>query len=223
MKTKLKKIVPYILIVLAVILLGIVISVVLQFTFKGEVISMEEPEPPISEQKYTLVNESKMDEQDITDLVVNMRDDMVNYLNPIRYYTITDIEPSYSEEDNEKYMVLTDDFTDNLKFLVTTNLYNKLINNFEILKTENNKVYYKVSKDEFNPLFNNSALNIFDYTNMEIHPIYANEDKIESIVKYKYCDKENSDLCRRDDDYNFNLVKENDTWLVDNIGYKFNE
>lgn len=223
MKSKLKKLVPYILIVFVVILLGIVISVILQFTFKGEVVDFEEPESPISEKKYTLINDSKMKEEDITDLVVNVRDDMVNYLNPIRYYTITDIEPSYSDEDNEKYMVLTDDFTDNLKFLVTTSLYNKLINNFEILKTENNKVYYKVSKDEFNPLFNNSALNIFDYTNMEIHPIYASEDKIESIVKYKYCDKENSDLCRRDDDYNFNLVKENDTWLVDDIGYKFNE
>lgn len=222
MKAKLKKLLPFILIFLAVILLGVVISVVLQFKFKGEVINIDDPNKPVEENKYTLVNESEMEEEEITTLIVNMRDSMAEYFNPIKYYIISDVDPSYSEEDNNKYMVLTEEFTDNLKFFTTLNLYSKLTANFELLKTENEHIYYKVSKDEFTPLHNESALNIFDYTEMEVHPIYASDEKIESIIKYKYCE-ENEDVCRRDDDYNFVLIKEDNNWLIDDIGYNFDE
>ena len=218
MKKKFKKLIPYILIVLAIILLGIAISVVLQFTFKGEKLNLDDPENPVEEKVYTLDNQSSMNEDELDYLINHKRDDMMNFFDPIRYYNISDIDETYTEEDNEKYMVLTSEFTDNLRTYVTDNLYQKLVRNFEVLKTENDIIYYKVSKDEFKPLYSFSAIAKFDYTELEAYPIYASDERIDSIIKLKICDDEIYDLCRRNDDYNFSLVKENEEWLIDDIG-----
>ncbi len=223
MKKKFKKLLPYILIVIAVLLLGIVISVVLQFNFKGEKYNLDDPNKPVEEKTYSLDNQSSMSEDEIDYLINNKRDDMMNFFEPIRYYRLSDIDSNASEEDDEKYMVLTDNFTDNLKLFVTNNLYEKLIKNFEVLKTEDNKVYYKVSKDEFTPLHSFSAIAKFDYTILESHPIFANDEIIESIIRLKICDDEIYDLCRRDDEYDFKLVKQENDWLIDDIGYNFDE
>ena len=220
MKAKFKKIVPYILIILAVILLGIVVSVVLQFSFKGEVIDLNDPISPVEEEKYDFVNESEMNEEEITDLISNMREQLINNLNPIHYYNLIEVDPSSSEEDNEKYMVLTNDFVDKLRLYVSLNLLDSLTDDFDLIKEEEDTLYYKVSKEKYNPLFNDSSLNIFNYTDMEIYPIYANNRKVESIIKFKYC---NSEICQRDDDYQFNLIYEDNNWIIDDIGYSSNE
>ena len=218
MKAKFKKILPYILIVLAVILLGIVISVVLQFNFKGENIDLREPSKTEGEKQYNLVNESTMNEDEINNIIESKRDDIIGFFNPIRYYNISDIDPSFNKDDDEKYMVLTNDFTDNLKLLVTGNLFNKLTSHFETLKVEDNTTYYKVYKEEFTPLHSNSAIAIFDFLDKEIHPTYASNKKIESIVRLKTCSDPIYKICSRDDEYKFVLVKENNDWLIDDIG-----
>ena len=137
MKAKLKKLVPYILIILAVILLGIVVAVVLQFNKKGENIDLRDPVKPVEEKTYNFVNNSSLDEIEIMNIIESRRDDIIGYFDPIKYYKLTDVEPSFTEDDNEKYMVLTNDFTDSLKFMVTSTLYDKLTANFEILKEDN--------------------------------------------------------------------------------------
>ncbi len=223
MKRNLKKLIPYILIVLAIILLGIVISIVLQFTFRGEVIDLSDPETPYEEKTYHLDNESDMSEDEIVSLINSKRDEMMAFFDPIKYYNLTDIDPSFSAEDNEKYMVLTDEFTNSLRFLVTSNLYEKLVRNFEFLKIENNVNYYKVSKDEFTPLHSNSAIAIFYYTDLETHPTYANGNKIESVIRYKICDDEVYNFCRRDEEYKFVLVKDGSEWFIDDIGVPFDD
>ena len=223
MKAKIKKIIPYILLVLAIIILGIVISVVLQFNFKGENVDLRDPGKPVEEKTYNLVNESLMSEEEISNIVENKRNEIINFFDPIKYYNLSDIEPSYSSEDNEKYMVLTNEFTDNLQKIVTIDLYDKLTANFEILKEEENTIYYKVLKEEFTPLHSNSAIAIFNFLDREIHPTYANDERIESIVRLKICDDVEYNICRRDDDYKFVLVNEDNNWLIDDIGYSFDE
>ncbi len=223
MKVKIKKIIPYILLVLAIIILGIVISVVLQFNSRGENIDLREPGKPIEEKTYNLVNDSLMTEEEINNIIETKRNDLISFFDPIKYYNLSDIEPSYSSEDNEKYMVLTNEFTDNLQKIVTIDLYDKLTANFEILKEEENTTYYKVLKEEFTPLHSNSAIAIFNFLDKEIHPTYANDEKIESIVRLKICDDVEYNICRRDDDYKFVLINEDNNWLIDDIGYSFNE
>ena len=223
MKRNIKKLIPYILIVLAIILLGIVISIVLQFTFRGEVIDLSDPETPYEEKTYHLDNESDMSEDEIVSLINSKRDEMMAFFDPIKYYNLTDVDPSFSAEDNQKYMVLTDEFTNSLRFMVTSNLYEKLVRNFEFLKIENNINYYMVLKDEFTPLHSNSAIAIFDYTDLETHPTYANESKIESVIRYKICDDEVYNFCRRDEEYKFVLVKDGSEWFIDDIGVPFDD
>ena len=223
MKRKIKKLIPYILIVLAITLLGIVISIVLQFTFKGQVIDLSDPETPFEEKTYELVNESDMTEEEITNLIIDKRKEIMNYFSVIRYYNISDIDSFYTESDNDVFMVLTDEFADNLRFLTTWNLYEKLTRNFEVLKKENNTTYYKVLKNEFTILHNNSAIAIFDYTEMETHPIYASDEKIESVIRFKICDDKVYNFCRKDEEYKFILIKEDNEWLVDDLGADFDD
>ena len=222
MKAKIKKIIPSILLVLAIIILGIVISVVLQFNFKGENIDLRDPGKPIEEKTYNLVNESLMTEEEINNIIESKRNDLIDFFDPIEYYKISDIDSSFTSLDDEKYMVLTNEFTDSLQKLVTLDLYSKLTTNFEFLKEEENTTYYKVNKNEFTPLHTNSAIAVFNFLDKEIHPIYVNDEKIESIVRLKICDDVEYNICRRDDEYKFNLVNEDNNWLIDDIGY-FNE
>ncbi len=221
MKAKIKKIIPYILILLAVIILGFVVSVILQFNFKGENIDLREPEKPVEEKKYNFVNESLLEEDDIKKIIESKRDDIISFFNPIPYYNISDIDSSFTKEDDEKYMALTNEFTDNLRLLVTTDLFDKLTSNFEFIKVDGNTMYYKVSKEEFTPLHSNSAIAIFNFLDKEIYPTFASDEKIESIIRLKNCDDNN--VCRRDDEYKFVLVNEDDNWFIDDIGYSFDE
>ncbi len=221
MKRKIKNLVPYILIVLAIILLGIVISVIFQFTFRGQVIDLSDPEAPFEEKKYELVNETDMSSDEIVDFILAKRKEIMEFFNLIRYYNISDIEPLYTKEDDEKYMVLTDDFTDSLRFLTTSNLYSKLTRNFELLKVVNNVSYYKVLKSEFTSLHSNSAIAIFDYNEMEVHPLFASDDKINGVIRFLICDDKVYNFCRRDEEFSFALVKEDNNWLVDDLGFDY--
>ena len=99
MKRKIKNLVPYILIVLAIILLGIVISVIFQFTFRGQVIDLSDPEAPFEEKKYELVNETDMSSDEIVDFILAKRKEIMEFFNLIRYYNISDIEPLYTKEE----------------------------------------------------------------------------------------------------------------------------
>ena len=221
MKAKFKKLLPYILIILAVIILGIVISVILQFNFRGENIDLRDPEKPVEEKTYNFINNSSLNEEEIKKIIESKRTDIISFFDPIPYYNLSDIDSSFTKEDDEKYMALTNEFTENLKLLVTTELYDKLTSNFEFLKEENNTIYYKVLKDEFTPLHSYSAIAIFNFLDKEIHPTFANDEKIESIIRLKNCDDNN--ICIRDDEYKFVLVNEDDNWFIDDIGYSFDE
>ena len=118
-------------------------------------------------------------------------------------------------------MVLTDDFTDSLRFLTTSNLYSKLTRNFELLKVVNNVSYYKVLKSEFTSLHSNSAIAIFDYNEMEVHPLFASDDKINGVIRFLICDDKVYNFCRRDEEFSFALVKEDNNWLVDDLGFDY--
>ena len=162
MKRKLKKLVPYILIIIGVALLGVVLAGVLQFTYKDEMPDdPSDPEPQVQEpiiKTYNFTNESNMTKEQV-------------------------IDETYTEEDNEKYMVLTDEFANNLKRFVTLDLVTSLTKNFEILNTIGDTIYYKVSKDEFNPLHDQSAIANFNYTGIEFFPTYADDELIAVIMK----------------------------------------
>ena len=217
MKKAFKKILPYLLIVLAIILLGIAITVVLQFNFKKEKLQLDDPNNPV-EKNYNLDNQSDMSDDEIEQLVNYQRDDLMNFFDPIKYYKISEIDETYDEKDDEEYMVLTNEFTDNLKMLVTEDLFDKLTTNFEELKEEDNITYYKVDKDEFIPIRSYSAVAKYDYSILESHPIYASNDKISSIIVLKICNDEITELCRRNDEYQFELIKEDEEWKINDIG-----
>ena len=118
-------------------------------------------------------------------------------------------------------MVLTDEFANNLKRFVTLDLVTSLTKNFEILNTIGDTIYYKVSKDEFNPLHDQSAIANFNYTGIEFFPTYADDELIESVVRFKQCP--DNDTCRNYEDYDFTLLYTDEEWLVDDIGVNFNE
>ena len=115
-------------------------------------------------------------------------------------------------------MVLTNEFTDELASYTTAKLYQELTKNFEVLKKENDTIYYKVLKTAFNNLHNTSAIAIYNYTNLTIYPTYASESKINCMINIQLCEEKNNEECRRNEYYKFEIIKENGEWKINDIG-----
>lgn len=211
-KIKFKKFLPYILIVGGVGLLIIVSVVVMHFYDEGHFYT-DRPDMPDS---YELDNQSSMMYEEIMNIVLSKRDEMISYFHPLHYYNLSTIDSSSPTSLDDIYMVLTDKFILGLSNFATSSLASSLTSDFEEIKSDDDAIYYKVLKMEFDELHVDSALAIFNYTNMEIYPTYASDTEIKSMINFQIC--ESDDKCRRDDWYEFDLVNESGKWLINNIG-----
>lgn len=145
------------------------------------------------------------------------RTELIQFFKDAKYYNISEIDSTYKEEDNKNWMVLDKEFLTKLHSYITDDLYAKLTSPIEELKTEEDKAYYKTPHDTFENLFYESAIASLETNHQEIVLIYASESQVSARIKIQICEENKYNLCRRDDEYQFSLEKENETWKINSI------
>ena len=109
------------LVVIVGMLFVIVLLGVMSFTRKKENIDYTEELPVPEEIKFT--NASDMTEREIRELVEEKRTNLKNFFRDAQYYNIGDVSKNHTSEDNDKYMVINEDFLNELKTLLSSKAY----------------------------------------------------------------------------------------------------
>jgi len=104
--------------VLVALLLVLVIISVMSLEKTKEDIDVKLKNPIKEETEFQ--NESTMEEKDIRILVEEKRITLKNFFQNAKYYTISEVSKNHTKEDDENYIVVNEEFLNDLK-----NLYGK--------------------------------------------------------------------------------------------------
>ena len=207
------------LIVLGVVVLFIlIILVVFQFQHESENVTIDDRNPE-TEEVVVFENNSDYTEEEIRTTTENLRQALKDLLTNVEYYKISEINSTYTPEDDEKYMVIPETFFVRLQELVTEELYltywNKAtpITKDEDLAIEDN--LYQVPISIFDETYSHSAIAVNDVNTEELILKSATNERIEASEKIKICNEE--DICARDDEYTLVLEIEENTWKIAQI------
>lgn len=197
------------------ILFIIVLLGVMSFTRKKENIDYtEEPSAP-EEIKFT--NASDMTESEIRELVEEKRTNLKNFFHDAQYYNIGDVSENHTSEDNDDYMVVNEDFLNELKTLLSSRAYDDYYQYMEEIEKRSDinikGTLYMVPRDLFDRIYITSAIPSYDVSEEYLILESATNERIKARENIKLCNDEG--ICSRDDVYELDLVKEEDTWKVD--------
>ncbi len=217
MNNKMKWILP---ILIGILLVNIFIMI-LKFQGKIEIHNNSNNNENITEEEvvdpYAFHNESSMTIETVYDLILGKREELLKFFDNTKFYLLKDLDENSTEEDQEKYIVIDNEFISGFQKYITDNLYKQITKEVVLIKTIDNLSYYKVLKEGFEKLLSESSVATVETNSQEIYPILARDDMIYGLIKIKNCE-DNANTCSRDDEYRITLVKENDNWIIDDIG-----
>lgn len=203
-----------------IVLFGLVLVCVVTFEHHPEEITIPVEEKQKEEPKkteITFTNQSDMTEQEIRELVEQKRNDLKIFFQNAKYYTISEVGSGYQKQDDEKYIVIDEDFLNTLNDLVTKKIYNTYWMELEEISPQENirltKRIYKARKDLFEELYFSSAIAMKNVSEEKLLLKNATNEKIEAVENIRLLEETNK--VQRDDYYRLELIKEEDTWKID--------
>ncbi len=199
------------------LLFVLVIVVVMNFIRTRQTYDLSPEEP--QEEEIIFRNSSDMSEQEIRELVEERRMALKDFFKNAEFYLIGDVALDYTEEDNEKYLVVNETFLNDLRGLLTLDAYNEYWNQFTEIEPKKDVLLssriYMAPRDLFDSIYVTSAIPSYDVSEELLVLESATNDKIIARENIKLCDEDL--ICRRNDFYELNLEKEDDTWKIDNF------
>ena len=197
------------------ILFVIVLLGVMSFTRKKENIDYTEEPPAPEEMKFT--NASNMTESEIRELVEEKRTNLKNFFHDAEYYNIGDVAVNYTSEDNDEFMVINEDFLNELKSLLSARAYDNYDQYMEEIEKRSDiniqGTLYMAPRDLFDRIYITSAIPSYDVSEEYLILESATNERVKARENIKLCDDKG--ICSRDDLYELDLVKEEDTWKID--------
>lgn len=204
--------------VIIAVLFGLILVTILSFTKNPENIVIEDN--PIKKEEIVFQNNSSMSEKDIRDLLEAKREEFTAFINNIEYYKISEVGEKYTIEDDEKYLVLKETTLTELRNLVTEEFYttywDKLTEIVPKATIQLSGRIYEGPIDLFDELYSKSAIAQTNVSEEILILKSATDEEIVAIENIKLCG-EDSDICTRDDKYNYVLKKENDIWKINKL------
>lgn len=169
---------------------------------------------PITEENFQ--NESDMEEQEIRLLVEQQRQILKNFFQEAQYYTLSEVA-DYNKEEDENYIVVDEEFLQELKKLFTLELYTKYWEEFTEINPKatidlKSRVYM-ARKDLFDDVYTKSAIATLSVNEETLVLKNASNEKIETLVNIKLCE-ETEETCQRNEFYTFFLIKEDELWKI---------
>ncbi len=217
MKEKIKPYIPGILLVLGLGILVTVLIIILQFNTEGKKNVIFDGDDSSTPKEIIFKNNSSLADDEVKELLNTNREKIINFFKDAEHYVLSEIDKNYTSEDDEEFMVLDYEFLENLSLLTTSEFFEELTKDFELIKSDNENNYYKVDKEIFNPYFYKSAIATHNLSKYTIFPENATDKEISSVVRIELCEERDPNICRESHDCYFNLKKENDKWLIDLI------
>lgn len=200
------------------VLFGLILVTILSFTKNPENIIIEDN--PIKKDEIEFQNNSSMSEKDLRELLEMKREEFTTFIKNIEYYKISEVGQNYTTEDNEKHLVLGENTLTELRNLVTEEFYSIYWDQLnEIVPKATIKLSTRIYEGPitlFDELYSKSAIAQANVSEEILILKAATDEEIVAIVNIKLCEEE-SDICLRDDKYNFILKKENGTWKIDKL------
>lgn len=200
--------------VVAVLLILVILSVIsLEKTKENIDIKFKNP---IKEESVFL-NESDMEEKEIRILIEEKRTKLKEIFKKANYYKISEVSNDHTKEDDEKYIVVEESFLNELKELLTIELYTNYWNEFtEVTPKKDISIknrIYRTRKDLFDEVYTKSAIALLEVNEELLTLKMATNEKIESLENIKFCE-ENQEPCKRNEFYSFVLIKEENEWKI---------
>ena len=163
-------------------------------------------------------NESDLSEEEVREIVEEKRNILKDFFESATYYKPSEINREYTSADDENYLVVDESFLNELNALVTTEIYNSYFEQFvEITKDQDVAIterLYRGPKDIFDDLFYKSAIAMIDVNEEKTLLDRATNEYISAVINIRYCDKEQPDICSKNEYYVFELQKEENDWQI---------
>ena len=95
--------------IVMVVLFALIILTVFQFQQESEDVTIDERNP-VTEEEIVFENNSDYTEEEVRTTTENLRQSLKSLLTNVEYYKISEINSTYTPEDDEKYMVIPESF-----------------------------------------------------------------------------------------------------------------
>lgn len=189
-----KKLLEYkkILFILSLILLFFTMIIGFHFYHEFEEHQETVKDPVIlpSDDELDFQNSSSYSDEEIISMV-NERKKMLQdlfYDTPV--YDLQAVDPSRSDDDNERFWVFDERFLQGLNRLVVDSLYNEVYNQMTLLKNDVSHTFYVAERDIFDFVYADSSLINTGFVSTNLRVLYASNERISSSVTFIYSDEE---------------------------------
>lgn len=155
-------------------------------------------------------NESSLSVDEIWDIVEEKKGALRNLFYDSKVYEPHEIDPlNYTVSDNERYVVFDGNFVKVLNELVTEEIYNKIINEFILIKDQ----FYIADSDIFDSIYLYSAIAEIEVISSETRLVIANDEVINASVLIQVCEDEDTE-CNDNFSVPFELTKVDNIWKI---------
>ena len=124
----------WILPILIGILLVNIFIMILKFQGKIEIHNNSNNNENITEEEvvdpYAFHNESSMTIETVYDLILGKREELLKFFDNTKFYLLKDLDENSTEEDQEKYIVIDNEFISGFQKYITDNLF--ITNSFHL-------------------------------------------------------------------------------------------
>ncbi len=162
-------------------------------------------------------NSSDMSERDIRILVEEKRTTLKQFFENAKYYNISEISRNYTKEDDEKYIVVDENFLNEFRTLVTEEIYGRYWDELTEITPDTdalvNSRVHRGSKELFDTIASDSAISLYNVNEEILILESATNDRIVARENIKLCPEE-LEICSRNDFYRLILEKDQDVWKI---------
>ena len=155
------------------------------------------------------LNTSSLSEEEIKLMIQSKKEELRTLFYESFIYQLKEIDAKKTDEENEKYVVLDEQFLRKLETLVVETIYYDIFNKMTLLKNDVNHTYYMMEKNAFDSIYLDSAIAEIEIESSSFRLISATDEKINASVTIYL--EGNEDSCVN---YPFELVKLNGEWKV---------
>ena len=206
---------------IAVALLLIVLFVLVALTifkFQKESEDVFEDYTNNPSEEIVFQNSSDMSEQEIRQLVEEKRNTLKSFFENAKYYNISEVSSEYTKEDDEKYIVIDENFLNQFHTYVTDDVYGyywdqltEITPDQDVLLTSR---IHRGPKTMFDSVYSDSAIAMINVNEEILELESATNEKIVSIINIRLCPDGEDAICSRNNHYRLILEKVENDWKI---------
>lgn len=163
-------------------------------------------------------NSSDMTEQEIREIVEEKRSILKNFFENAQYYNISEVSSEYTKEDDEKYIVIDENFLNQFHTYVTDDVYGKYWDQLTEITPDQDVLLtsrvHRGPKTMFDSVYAESAIAMLNVNEEILLLESATNERIVAIENIRLCPEGEDSICSRNDKYRLILEKVDNDWKI---------